>query len=457
LRGGKQKSDGHDLKKGMNMDLKYVYGSHEIEFKEDDDDAFFLKWWRFQYAHRHFYRLKTQNKTLQKELDGCIPTLFEIFDRLQMGQHDELDLLYFYDLEFYQFVNVLVYQYHRAEHGADSYLDLRYEIDTALYRYPLKNLNRTEIEVVKQIHYWTLKLGFLSVQFFDKPDLIASRDAFIFNTLDKDSLKQNSIFFPYYTGTNAAPGLNIMTEDNLQEVTWDWDMAVFYHDGDVIDQIKKKMPNAKEWKKSGTKVIGEQEGSSIQMYIKRELCSKTKALRWLTGQVERRKFFKESRLQINPIHSTPCSETQKRKNDKFIDMTREADGLSAYRRETKKDNLRRAVAILNWDMQNIHEKGGLNKNSRCKETVEFLDQRDPKLIEYYNSKFNNKWEDDRETPANENAPQFDIEMRNGDIDSYHSNVVREMEKDYDVAEFCIQKIENYTYQDVRRARKKSKE
>ena len=138
-------------------------------------------------------------------------------------------------------------------------------------------------------------------------------------------------------------------------------------------------------------------------------------------------------------------------------MTREADGLSAYRRETKKDNLRRAVAILNWDMQNIHEKGGLNKNSRCKETVEFLDQRDPKLIEYYNSKFNNKWEDDRETPANENAPQFDIEMRNGDIDSYHSNVVREMEKDYDVAEFCIQKIENYTYQDVRRARKKSKE
>ena len=120
----------------------------------------------------------------------------------------------------------------------------------------------------------------------------------------------------------------------------------------------------------------------------------------------------------------------------YIDQLRISEGMLSKRWEPNKNNIRRAIGLYLWDLINNPRSGIVNRKKAIYECIDFLNAEHPKALELYFRNFNSFTSPDQK-------------QRFGELDTHFQTVVREMEADYDLTEYCIEKADYYTPAEVK--------
>lgn len=447
-------------------DEAFNFDENTKEWKEFETKRFYLNWWRYQYSHRHFRAEVLRNEDLAEDVDELLiylPCLFEGLSKQWKGANRNSQK---YLTAFFEFTNCLVYSFHKQVEN-DGFCDPKYESLVLKHGNPLEKINNQfDIEKIEFLHDWTVEYGFLIVPLLGKTDASASWEAFVTKTPEKVFGKTAPCLYTYPKFNESMGGVKISTSQNRYECPNDCDIAVYYHKGDVIDHLRKKV---KEYFQNlpssgrGVKSVGTKSDYDVAVYVNSNKCTPS----YLMGRLEEQILWLSASRDSNRIWYPGClSDEKSEKKSKsrarrLLEGAKKAEKLTKSWAKVDSNNTRRAIALALWDSKNID--GNHKKlHSLILEKIEELRCKHPKKLSSYYTHFNTKYrkptEPAKKTKKHDAAARLsdqeikqlnDENKRNyqgekayrvqlmGDGFSARLDIKKDMDDDYKLTEFCI--------------------
>lgn len=410
--------------------------------------------WLFLYSHRHA-RLQLHKPNSNDDID---------FHESEKLIHDTLDLLEkFAPLELMEilpdeeklgvllneFCFCMTYAFH-IKNVADGFTDIQFKDLLPTYDALLDTLTEEEKAVACKIHELTYKYGFLITELWS-PSIDSTE---LMETLINNHPMPNNIYsipdFVFTKKSNHPKGIQILINEYKNKIQDPWDLVIFINKNDILSKIKKEVDRS--WTKPKKQFIGNHNDFEIALYVDREKCKISNALSTLRLQIHHLEEYKNGPLAILPkkefsdIEKTnpKTGKEMRRRLAATIDSIRLSEGLISKRWTACKSNVRRSIGLYLWDRVNILNVPHKSRKTHIIELINKIKSQDPKILDLYLGKFN-EYSSDKET------------TKNGDLAEYQETVIREMDADYDLTDYCIKNYEYLTPHDVKSGGKKIKQ
>lgn len=399
------------------------------------------EWWRFQYAHRHFYSLLGSNKEISSEFELGLTRLIALFKDVKSKPTDSITKNPLGQQSFHEFCNCLVYLYRKQSHQ-DVFSNETCDVLIDKHGYSLSELDEDELSLIERLNDWTHRLGFLPTLFYSVPDSRISWDVYVNDGSEEDVNIEFLSFLAYPRVGKDDSGIKVLPFNAPGEVNFEWDMVINYNVGDPFYQIERKTKEL--WNEPGKQYIGERTLDSTRVYVNRRICKKASlALKKLKSIYEDSNYASKD-TEVDSLGS------------RSIRMSRQGWNV-------EKDNYRRAVGLRLWDKMNIGDLEWDSRRSLIRSIIESLREESPKKLTHYFSKFDqpvdehlNVLDEDklkkREQIGNSRNVQYKT-PKYGDTLEAQETVIREMEADYDLTEYCIRKVDYYRAHQAKQAGK----
>ncbi|WP_224798571.1 hypothetical protein [Idiomarina abyssalis] len=427
-------------------EYKKIYKTIECEDLALDNSKLIVEqeeWWRWQYAHRNFYSLLQSNQEVASDFELVLSRLIDLFKDMQLKSSGSVYKNPLKQKLFHQFCNSLVYLYRGINHQ-DIFFNETCESLIAKHGYSIDELDEDELSLVERLNDWTHWLGFLPTLFYSVPDSSISWDVYINDHSDEEVDIQFLSFLAHPRVGRDDSGIKTMSFDDPSSVNFEWDMVINYNLGDPFYQIEKEVREL--WEEPGKQFVGVRTLDSIRTYVDRRVCKKASSA-------------------LKKLKSS-CDESNYTYRKANVDsLTARSVRVNSQGWAVDKDNSRRAVGLYIWDSLNVASLEWDSRRSLIRSVIETLREEAPNKLKLYFSKFDELVEDDSDDlSANSLEVKERIkESRNvkyeptkyGDTLEVHEIVVREMEADYDLTEYCIQELDYYRAHQVKKAKAKS--
>lgn len=418
--------------------------SKSTDYKESIDklkslnqERSYRELWRHSYIRRYIYQTLYNKGRLEEVISETLTWSDAMVNKYYSGPEDPNDLGLVLG-----FINSLVYGYHRKT-CSDGFIDLRYEDQLAKYDNPIDRLTQIELNSLKTLHDLTHRFGYLILELYAEPDSSVLWDEFI--KLPPEPVFGCSIppFYPYPTKNNSLKGIQISSPPYESNIQINWDMAIFYNDKDRLSHIQDKL--SKFWELEGEQTIGDSSQYQVALYINREYCKKTYVLKALKLQVSLLDLRRTGLLALQPDDLEDLASVKPHTDPKkilpnVIDAFRLSEGLTEKHWKVDKNNIRRTIGIYLWDEINTPNTSNISRKSLIKATIERLRECNPAVLEHYHSNYN--------IPI---SPESSTVI--GDQAEVQNSLVREMEADYDLTNFCIENADYFSPSHAKKARK----
>lgn len=402
-------------------------------------EVIYHDWWRFQYTNRHFKQLLLVDEGMNEEVDHSFRWLTETFDKFKGTRMYpvEQDTAYLKDL--FEFTNCLVYDYHKRT-NSDGYLDLRYEVLLYEYGYPLARIPSEDIEFVEYLHELTLEFGYLVLPLDGQPDYTVSWELFIDKVDDFDPTKKFLQTYLYPKKGDHPKGIQISTKYHPREIEDVWDRVIYCSIDDTDSHLKEKVFEL--WEPMGRREVGDSRDYDIVVFIEGNKCTPSAVLkalklqvRWtLINQLNRSVKVLDEKGDGHFSDVRPHKKLKQLGKD-LIEVIRFSEGLTEKQKDVEKDNVRRAIGLYLWDQLYWSDKQFKSKESLVKDTVRSLEKKSKFFVlEYYRSGY-----------------EKDIRDISEAIKAFNT-VVREMQKDLEVTDYCIRHGDFFSYNRVKTAK-----
>ncbi|WP_404399909.1 hypothetical protein LG288_09265 [Idiomarina seosinensis] len=413
--------------------------STDSELAEIFRARFYRNWWQFQYANRYFLMKLSDDRALEDQVGHAEAELEQVFIKL----HPELAHVNDFQSYFYKFANCLVYEYHISTQP-DGFLDVLYHLDLLMFDFPLRKLESSEITSVKILHEWTYRLGFLSPLLLAEPEPLFLWEVFVEENPDIFFNNRSVELYEYPKKDDWPQGLKVSTIFDEFDVSGGWDLAIFYHKGDVLSKLSSQVK--KYWNDPGLTVVGEETGAYIKLYVDRSVCSHHMAKRKLEELIEWCTEFESGRIVFLNDDSQKSSEEERkraeRRKRKMIRAIESSEGLKKTRWSVEQSNLRRAVGLYHWDCMSSTGKELGGKSRFADETIEDLRAVNIRSLNYYRTNYKRQ--------AVEVGHSAFPEL--GDSASVHQTVNKEMRNDYFLTDYCIRNADFFTSEEAKKNR-----
>jgi len=387
---------------------------------EIDKEVAYMELWRFSYASRHVQQSLWEEKRLDEEIERTLKWSSDITEKYCPETKMQKD--YSHTLTF---LNCLIYGYHRQEIN-DGYIDLRYESLLWEYDNPIEKVTPEEVIIVKNLHDLSYKFGYLILELYAKPDHTVFWDWFV----RKPRQKPTSIP-PYYRFPekgNCPQGVQIALSKYDTNINENWDLIIYYSEGDKISHIKKDLDN--RWNEKVNVLIGKKPNHDIAFYIDRETCKKTHALDVLEFQIGLWRFELSGRSAVfrdgtnNAPKFTNNHEEPKNFMANTVDAFRISEKLTEKRWKSNKNNVRRSIGIYHWDKIHSPEPTAAYIKPLIRDTISRLHRNNPSVLNEYHTNY---------TKLMTREPVINFKAK----DEFIETIIREMERDYKLTDHCI--------------------
>jgi hypothetical protein len=421
------------------------YKTEGLEVSEKE--RIYSEIWRYSYSARHLHLIRYRESSTYEEILDAVDFIEELY--LQAcGQcisnytdHEELET---FKLELINFSGRLLYAYHRINYN-DGYKDFWYEASLTEFSKHLKLIPRKSLHHIQTLHQQSYKFGFVITALLLKPDYKPLRRLFLYAyPKDPDTLPTyDNFIFP--KRNKKSDYIQFSVYPYTPEITNNWDLVIFYNPDHTIDHIRKELN--KVWKNKSEQSLGDKNSYSIAVYIDRKSCTKTHAMNALELQISWSYFGKDGGFIVAPefnnkmqdkaptIHCNYSKSTSK----KLLKAIKLAESQYEKRWDIQKNNTRRDIALMHWDIWNDTSKNSspyVSKNALYRSTISELRENKPSVLDLYSSKYN-------KLQSKNGTSIF------GDTSVTEATVVREMAEDYALTEYCIENSDYFRPQEAK--------
>lgn len=400
------------------------------------------EWWRFQYAHRHFYSLLKSNQEIASEFELNLTRLIDLFKDVQLKLKGSVSKNILGQKSFHQFCNCLVYLYRKANHQ-DIFSHDTYDLLIGRHGYSISDLDEDELSLIERLNDWTHILGFLPTLFYSVPDSSIGWDVYVNDGSEDEVDIEFLSFLAHPRMGKDDSGIKVLASDIPGSVDIEWDMVINYNVGDSFYQIEREVKEL--WYEPGKQYVGERTIDSVRVYVDRRIS-------------------KRASVALKKFKSIYDDSNHGAKGTKVDNLESRSTRMSRQGWTVEKDNCRRAVGLRLWDKMNIADLEWDSRRSLIRSIIQVMRKEAPKKLTHYFSKFDELVVEDLSAlDANslEKRKQIEENSRNveykalkyGDTLEVQETVIREMEADYDLTEYCIQKVDYYRAYNAKQAGK----
>jgi hypothetical protein len=401
--------------------------------------------WLFLYATRHAQpHLHRSNNRKEIDLEESNRLIDETFDLLENFAIEEHDLGIFDENRLtealHEFCFDIAYALHRKIES-DSFIDVRFEPKLDRYLDFFDSLTPKEMAVIARLHELTYKYGFPITELW--LPLVNSKDLLEIFTTDYPKSKKQVFSFPSFVFTkkgNHPKGIQISTRHFSHEIDETWDLAIFVGENDKLSHIKPVVGQA--WNSEGKQTVGNPKSHDIALYIDRKICTISHALSTLRLQIECLSDHNDG-LIFSPTltfskYDFRAKKYMHKKLSGKIDQIRLSEGIISKRWDIDKSNARRSIGLYLWDKINIGKdpEPVVSGKSLIMELISELKLKRPDILNIYLGIFNEY-----------NSPKGTTKF--GDLAESRETVIREMEADLHLTEYCIKNFEYLTPSDAK--------
>jgi hypothetical protein len=393
---------------------------------EIDKEVMYRELWKFSYASRHIQQSLWKEKRLDEEIEKTLKWSTDITEKYCPEATTKED----YNLIILEFLNCLIYGYHRREIN-DGYMDLQYEMLLLKYDNPIEKINVEELNVVANLHTLSHKFGYSILELYYAPDHTLFRDMFVFSNDQKPSFTPPLFKFP--EKDNCPKGIQIACPDYDNSIKESWDLVIYYSEGDTINQIKRSLDRL--WYDKDKPSIGKKSNHDIALYIDTKSCNKTHVITVLELQIGLKKFEKSGRIAIfkDGYNNPPMFLNNHTEPNRFmantVDAFRLSEKLTEKHWDPDQNNVRRSIGIYLWDQKNSPEPTAPYLKPMVRDTITSIHQINPSALNHYRSGY---------TELMKRKSSIDFN------DEFIRSIIREMERDYKLTDYCIQNAD-YMY------------
>lgn len=435
-----------NIEKMENLYNSIGYYEKQNEFEELLGEQKYRHFWQFLYSSRHAQQKFFQSHEFEeyKRLThGALDLLKKFHPKALKSAHSDVESL----AELLErFCLGVTYAFHR-NNVEDGFNDIRIEPTVPQYSAFMDSLSQKEMDIVKRLHELTHEYGFPIMQLWLQQHI--SED--LMNEFISSSEDGHNALLPYFfifvKKSSHPKGIQISISGYKHDIDDSWDLKIFFCENDKISHIKKSVDEA--WDKDGIQTIGGKDNHFFALYIDRNSCSKNNALSFLDLQNRHLSNYFHSPL-ISPSPSTPNTNMPKRigKSDinnatkeleRQIQSLRKSEDITYRRWNRIKNNIRRSIGLFLWDQN--HEESEKSRKSQIRDIIDHLKSNSPQVLELYLSNYN--------TPI---SPKSDITY--GDQANAQDTVIRLMEDDYYLTDYCINQSDYFSPEDVKNANKR---
>lgn len=328
------------------------------------------------------------------------------------------------DLEF---ENCLVYSFVQ-EYENDNLYDLRYEVLRKQYNDPYSKFSVLEKELVTPSYNLAKKYGFTFTSILLAPSAEEIREIFIEKSSNITIEKYLKIIFSYKKNSESLKGVQILLANSKAAIKIDWDCVVYYKIGSVFSHFSIELDAS--WNTQGKAQVGERANYDIRLYINRKHCTRRYVKQVLLSQIFWLNFGQSGRMGLNGIKNSKVSFPVTGNPEvsiegfysKLFPTIAFATKSDEKKRNLEKDNVRRAIALMQWDQMNSGILTTKSEQRLFNETIDSLRSKDVKLLDFYQSEYSQ--------PAGVNTIK-------GDSATVRDTVIREMKAEYDLCAACI--------------------
>lgn len=281
------------------------------------------------------------------------------------------------------------------------------------------------LRLVEDVYQLTCRYGFLFLDLWQgATDMEGLALEFIKSYPDHPKCLLPIPKFTFIQKEMSPTGIQIEVPPYEASIRNTWDLAVYFNNKETMSAIKTSLTDV--WSREGQQSVGNDKEYQIALYVDRKLCTKNHAASALELQVDRLKLYNlnpEDGLVPNPEAS-------------YIDQIRLEEAMLSKSWDSNKDNVRRAVGLYLWDQINRPLSATISRKVAIKDCIDLLEKSNPDALECYYRTYN--------TPKSSDNTQ-----KLGDLEVHFRTVVREMEADYDLTEFCIEAADYHSPHDAK--------
>lgn len=422
---------------------------YENDLQKFEEQAFYKEFWLFNYTNRYIFDY-LEYYELRTLIIGSFLEKARSLRQTYTTPHREDDDEYFQHLYDQEFLNCLIYSYHRINFK-DGFNDIKYNDLLIKYNNPYKMVSTEHHEFIRLSHDLTTKFGYLYLALLTPPDRSFNWDVFINKTIKIDFDKFLSLIFPYERFGETFKGIQI----NIRKYTKDvflksWDLSIHFKADTPISKLRKLIKEA--YPNPLTQTIGEENSADISVYIARKDISPSKVVKYIEAQVNWLKMGIGGRNvaavddsgQLLIDYAKKILIQSERDRKKYIDIIKVTSGLNEKTWPIIKNNIRRAIGLHHWDIitSMLDSNGEKIKLERLlKVTYERLADETPALLNYY-----------RHGYYCENTEKFKISTAEA-----YKTIISEMRKDYTMTVACIESYSYLSPEDTKNLKRLDKE
>lgn len=413
--------------------MSYRESAEELEQLQNESK--YRELWMYSYTNRHV-RMNSYFQIPLDETEAALDQAEEMLKKYntdivapENGNHST------FIRQFNEFLFSLIYAHHRKNYN-DGFIDIRFQDQFQYYDKLLNKLTNHEARTIKHLHKLSHQFGYLVSELLLPQDSKHLKNCFIEEfPQDPHKLSPPPIYsFP--KKSDHPKGIQIILSPYQAKILKNWDLVIFYRKGDTIFDIQNKLNSS--WDLKGKQIIGVNNLYEIALYIERKECTKKRVISALNTQIFWRGIEKNGRMVSLPTNGDisdleqhlPKESSQLKNNIRAMVGTLSfSEKLEEKRWPYNKNNTRRAIGLYLWDEVNTLNSGVESVKSLVQETIEQIRSDKPEILSLYNGKFN------KPVPS---EPHLIF----GDKPDHYNTVVREMEADYAMTDYCI-KIADY--------------
>jgi hypothetical protein len=402
------------------------------------DEAWFKDFWLLTYSQRNFY-LKYQTP---EAADKYCDTVFDSIKKLVVDYCPEFNLD---EKIVMDFINSIVYEFHKSNEK-DNFSDLLYDVSLYEYGFTLERLTLDEYEFIREIHSLTVEYGFLVLLLISRLDDTLISDLFIKETFGKKKFP----LFPYPKKNTHPNDIQISIAPYKSKISNNWDLLVYCSVNQKLNVLEQQIKNI--WGTDHQNQIGDKKTSDFALFIDSTCCTQRKAIMVLRGQKKWLEYRDQGGLVyfINEEGSNKTKKVYPRVNSgsskviddpkALLDVINYCENLNEKRWPVEINNIRRAIGIILWDQVNSNAFKNKSRRAFIIELIEKLESSRPEVLKHYHTSYDKK-----------SQPQGNATL--GSTHAVRETVIKGMQDDYKLAEYCILKAEYLPYSFLRKKTK----
>ncbi len=262
------------------------------------------------------------------------------------------------------------------------------------------------------------------------------------DALTKNKVRVDALYsipsFVFVKKGNHPSGIQISISDYEYAINDQWDLLICTEENENLKKIRDKLSDL--WNTPGKQFIGSPSDYKIALYVDRKKSNISQTMSTLRLQIEHLNEYLSGPTLIPTSEDLYIKNKDKKeirkKLSNMIDGIRLSEGLISKRWTVYKSNVRRSIGLYLWDRVNIFNIPQKSRRTHIIELIHKIKSEDPETLNLYLGNFN-EYNSDKET------------TKYGDLAKYQETVIREMDADYYLTDYCIKNHEYLTPYDVK--------